>query len=245
LVLNCRKSEFMAEEEKIVQMIIEKENWEEIIYYIINIENLDPWNVDLVKLSEKFLKFLQSVEEINFKIPAKIVFVAAILLRMKAEYLSIFEEEESEVEELLKEQKPFAELGIDPNLVQLGYPMRRIPKRQVTLEELITALKKALAVKERREVRARIWRERLAANVEIVEEDIEVRIQKILKDIDDLLEKSKREYVAFSELVKDWKKDKVIEKFVPLLHLEQDEKISTEQEDFFKEIYISKKIKQS
>ena len=56
-------------------------------------------------------------------------------------------------------------------------------------------------------------RERLAANIEIVEEDIEVRIQKILNELDELLEKSKKDYVAFKELVKDWKCDKVIEKF--------------------------------
>jgi chromatin segregation and condensation protein Rec8/ScpA/Scc1 (kleisin family) len=93
----------MTEEENILKIIIEKQSWEEIIYYVVNVENLDPWNIDLVKLTNGFLKFLHEAKELDFRIPAKIVFVAAILLRLKSNYLSIFEEEEPE-ENL--EQKP-------------------------------------------------------------------------------------------------------------------------------------------
>src|SRR3989344_644364 len=148
----------MTEEENILKMIIEKESWEEIIYYIVNVENLDPWNVDLVKLTDRFLNFINNVKELDFRIPAKIVFVVAVLLRLKADNLSIFVEKESAVEEVLREQRPFEQLGIDPNLVKLGYPMKRIPKRQVTLDELMTALRKALVVQEKKEIRRKLWR---------------------------------------------------------------------------------------
>ncbi len=230
----------MAEEENILQTIIEKESWEDVIYYIVSVEKIDPWNVDLVKLTDGFLKFLRSVQDIDFRIPAKIVFVAGILLRLKSDYLSIFEEKEDEISELLKEQKPFAELGIDPNLVQLGYPMKRIPKRQVTLEELMGALRKAAAVKEKKEVRRKIWRGQVEAQVVAEEEGIEVRIEKLMNDIDELTEKLQGKKLDFKRLVEEWKRDKVVEKFVPLLHLEQDQKITTEQEDFFREIFITK-----
>ena len=86
----------MTEEENILKMIIEKESWEEIIYYIVNVENLDPWNVDLVKLTDRFLNFINNVKELDFRIPAKIVFVVAVLLRLKADNLSIFVEKEKE-----------------------------------------------------------------------------------------------------------------------------------------------------
>jgi segregation and condensation protein A len=130
----------MNREENILQLILQKESWEEVIYHIVSIENLNPWDIDLVKLADSFLNFIQKIQELDFRIPAKIVFVAAILLRLKADYLSLFEEEES-VEEIAKTQ-PFVDLGIDPNLIQLGVPIRRIPKRQVTIEELINALRK-------------------------------------------------------------------------------------------------------
>jgi segregation and condensation protein A len=225
----------MTEEENILQMIIQKESWEEVIYYIVSLEKLDPWDVDLVKLTDSFLKFIRSVEELDFRIPAKIVFVAAVLLRLKADYLSFFEEKEEVLEEA---QKSFVDLGIDPNLIQLGYPIKRIPKRQVTLEELIYALKKALAVRERKIERKRIWQAQLQA--EIGEEDISKRIDEMLKEIDELMKKLKKTKLEFRRIVKKWNRDQIVDKFVPLLHLEQNQKIQTEQEDYFKEIFISK-----
>ncbi len=228
-------------EENILKTIIEKESWEDVIYYIVSLEQLNPWDVNIVKLTESFIKFIRNANEtVDFRIPAKVVFVAAILLRLKADYLSIFEEEEESVEEMLKEDKPFAELGIDPNLVQLGYPVRRSPKRQVTLEELIVALRKALAVNERKEERVKVARRQLQI-VTVAEEDITVRTEKMLKEIGDLMEKLHKDKIEFSQIVKEWKKDKIIEKFVPLLHLESDGKVVGEQENFFKEILISKK----
>ena len=235
-----KQTEQKSEEENILKTIIEKESWEDVIYYIVSLEQLNPWDVSLVKLTESFIKFIKNAEGLDFRIPAKVVFVAAILLRLKADYLSIFEEEEESVEDMLKEDKPFAELGIDPNLVQLGYPMRRAPKRQVTLEELIVALRKALAVRERKEERVKIIRRQLEI-VDVVEEDITIRTEKIMKEIDHLMNKLHRDKIEFSQIVKEWKRDKVIEKFVPLLHLEHDGKIVGEQEDWFKEILISKK----
>lgn len=226
--------------ENILKTILEKESWEDVIYYIVSVENIDTWNVDLVKLSESFLKFVRSVKDLDFRIPAKIVFVSAILLKLKADYLSIFDEEETVVDQMLKEGKPFEELGIDPNLAQLGYPMKRIPKRQVTLEELMTALKSAVKVKERKEMRRRLWRERVEQNIDVTE-GIEQRTERIMGSIDDLIAKSEGGKIDFRNVVKDWKRDKIVEHLLPVLHLEQEQKIETEQEDFFKDIMIKKK----
>ena len=226
----------MSEEENILQLIIQKENWEEVIYHIVSIENLDPWDIDLVKLTESFLNYINRIKELDFRIPAKIVFVAAVLLRLKADYLSIFEEEET-IEEVAKE-KPFVDLGIDPNLIQLGVPMKRIPKRQVTLDELIKALKKALAVRERKEKRIKLWRRRLRMN--ITEEDITKKIEHIMNEINELMHKMKKNKLKFSQIVEEWNRDQIIDHFVPLLHLEKNEKVRTEQEEFFKEIWITK-----
>jgi len=227
----------MTEEENILKLILEKENWEEVIYHIVSIEHLDAWNIDLVKLTESFLKFMKKMEELDFRVPARVIFVAAVLLRLKADYLSIFEEEET-IEQVAQQQQ-LVDLGIDPNLIQLGVPMRRMPKRQITLDELMDALRKAVVVRERRVERRRMWRAKLAAN--IAEEDIVKRIERMMTEIDELMKRMNTDKVGFSEIVKKWKREKIIEKFIPLLHLENDRKIQTEQEDYFKEIYISKK----
>jgi len=227
----------MTEEENILQLVLEKENWEEVIYHIVSIEKLDPWNIDLIKLTDSFLRYMKRIEELDFRVPARVVFVAAVLLRLKADYLSIFEEEET-IEQIAQQQP--VDLGIDPNLVQLGLPMRRIPKRQITLDELIVALRKAITVREKRVERRRIWRERLA--LQVTEEDITKRIEEMMHEIDELMSKMRSEKVGFSQIVKNWERKRIVEKFVPLLHLENDRKIETEQEDYFKEIWIRKRI---
>jgi segregation and condensation protein A len=229
----------MNQEENILKTIIEKESWEEIIYHIVSVENLDPWDIDLIKLTQGFIKFIRTAQELDFRIPAKIVFVVAILLKLKADYLSIFEEKESKVEEALKEEKPFEDLGIDPSLAVFAHPIKRIPKRQVTLDELIKALKKALEVHERKIKRRISLQARLRAEVSV--EDAAQKIEKVLREIEEALEKTKREKIEFREIVEEWRRDTIVEHFIPLLHLEQNEKIQTEQPEIFKEIWITKK----
>jgi|FaiFalDrversion3_1042247.scaffolds.fasta_scaffold10145_2 segregation and condensation protein A len=228
----------MTEEENILKIIIEKQSWEEIIYYVVNVENLDPWNIDLVKLTNGFLKFLHEAEELDFRIPAKIVFVAAILLRLKSNYLSIFEEEEPE-ENL--EQKPMI-YEEPPELLALGIPLKRVPKRQITLEELINALRKALAVKERKEARRERLKKELQARI-VEEEDIEKRLEKLMMEIDKLIKELNISRIEFRRIVKKWDTKNIVYNFVPLLHLEQKEKIITEQEKWFEEIFIRKREK--
>jgi chromatin segregation and condensation protein Rec8/ScpA/Scc1 (kleisin family) len=228
----------MVEEENLLKMVLEKESWEEVIYQIVSLEQIDPWDVDLIKLTEGFLRFIRSSKQLDFRIPAKIIFVAAILLRLKSDYLSIFEEQ-SAVEEVLEKEKPLVDLGIDPNLVKLGLPMKRIPKRQVTLDELIVALKKALTVRERKVERKHRIRARLRAELR-AEEDITKRIEKIMADIENRMKGSGKGKLRFRDLVEKWERSEVVDHFIPILHLEKNQKISTEQEEFFKEILISK-----
>jgi segregation and condensation protein A len=230
----------MNQEENILKTIIEKESWEEIIYHIVSVENLDPWDIDLIKLTQGFIKFIRSAQELDFRIPAKVIFVAAILLKLKADYLSIFEERESKIEEAIKEEKPFEDLGIDPNLAIFAHPIKRIPKRQVTLDELISALRKALEVRERKIRRRLEMQARLRKEV-TVEEDITKKIDKILKEIEEALAKKGSEKIEFREIVEIWERNQIVEHFVPLLHLEQNGKVETEQPEVFKEIWITKK----
>jgi len=232
----------VVEEESLLKMVLEKENWEEILYQIVSLENIDPWDVDLVKLTEGFLRFIRSVEELDFRIPAKIVFVAAILLRLKSDYLSIFEER-SAVEEALDKEKVLPDLGIDPNLIKLGVPIKRIPKRQVTLDELIVALKRALDVRERKVERVQRIRSRLRDELK-AEEDIVRRIEKVMDEIEERMKAAGKigpdGKLNFRDIVEQWTREQIVEHFIPILHLEKSQKISTEQAEFFKEIFISK-----
>ena len=229
----------MVEEDSILQMVLEKQSWEEVLYHIVSLENIDPWNVNIVKLTEGFIRFIKDADHLDFRIPAKIVFVAAILLKLKSDYLAIFQEQ-SAVDEALASERPFEDLGIDPSLIKLGVPIKRIPKRQVTLDELVVALKRALEVREKKVERVQRIRTRLRRELK-AEEDITKRIEKIMADIENRMKTSGNGKLSFRDIVANWERDEIVGHFIPILHLEKNEKIETEQEEFFKEILISKK----
>jgi chromatin segregation and condensation protein Rec8/ScpA/Scc1 (kleisin family) len=223
--------ETQVSEENLLKVIIEKESWEEIIYYIVNIEKIDPWNVNIARLCDGFINFLRKVKELDFRIPAKVVFVAAILLRMKAEYLMWREEEK--IEEKEEEIPEF--FDIRPEMLKLAYPVKRIPRRQITLDELIIALKKAMEVEKRRKERKEVLLQRLQKGIDL-EEDVERRIQIVLRKIEDLYFKKSK--VEFRDIVDKWERSEIVKNFLPILHLEKNKEIKTEQQDFFKEIWI-------
>ena len=65
----------------------EQLSWQAIIYDLINSEQLDPWDIDLVLLTNKYLERVKKLEEENFFVSSKVLFAAALLLRIKSEIL--------------------------------------------------------------------------------------------------------------------------------------------------------------
>jgi segregation and condensation protein A len=229
------------EEQNLLEMIIKEESWEELIYNIVSYEGMDPWDVDIIKLADSFLKYIEGVKTLDFRIPAKVVLVAAILLKLKSEVLSPLKAEEMEyfpasgltVDEFQQIREELSKLSLKP-------PIERHVKRKVTLDELIDALNKAMKVEEKKETVKRVLGKRLKAEIG-EEEDIEVRINELMSEIDGLLSKLKSEKVEFSKIVEKWERDEIVRHFMPLLYLSSRGKVETEQEEFFKEILISKR----
>ena len=57
----------------ILELIISGSDFQTVLKEIIIEEGLDPWNIDIVKLSDALLKYLAQLEEINFRIPARFI----------------------------------------------------------------------------------------------------------------------------------------------------------------------------
>src|SRR3989338_9543294 len=67
-----------------IDTLIESElSWREIICEII--KDMDPWNIDIAELSTKYSKKVDSMKEMDFRIPANVVIVSAVLLRIKSD----------------------------------------------------------------------------------------------------------------------------------------------------------------
>lgn len=215
-------------EEKVIHTIVTGSDWQDVLASLITEEGMDPLKIDIVQLASAFTNYLQRVKTFDFRIPARFILIAAILLRMKAELLL---EEEKERER--SKQEAVAKIDIE-SVPQLLPPMLRKTTRKVTLNELVSALQKAFDFKEKKEERKVRLRRRIENLIE-EEEDIELRIKIIYDSI------IKKNETTFSALVPAWRKKEIVETFLPILYLSNRGKITCSQEEFFKEIYIKLK----
>ncbi len=224
--------------------------WQNIIYDLINQEGMDPWNIDVSQIAVKFISKLKELKEMNFRLSGKIVLASALLLKIKSDRLlntdlvafdSLMAGTDEDAMEMLEE------LSQDITTLdgeQLPRLIPRIPqprKRKVSVFDLVEALEKALKVEGRRK--------------QYIMPDVQVKvplksrdITLIIKDIYDKVLSffdSSSEQLTFEQLIpSDSKEDKVFT-FVPLLHLENQDKIDLRQKQHFGEIGIrlSKQVK--
>ena len=66
--------------------------YEGVIKDIIKQQGINPWDLDLDKLISEYMKFIKKIERIDFRICGKFILTAAILLKMKSDYLILKEE---------------------------------------------------------------------------------------------------------------------------------------------------------
>lgn len=233
-------------EDRIYNILIKKDEvtWQTIIYDLIKSGEIDPWNIDVSKLAAKYLQTIKNLQEHSFFISGKMVLASSLLLRMKSDrlingYIAEFDSVlYPPAEDLLAEAEADYKYAIDgkeyPRLL-LKTPQTR--KRQVTLNELMKALEKALEVDERRRIR-RLYEEPL------IEEAV---MPKNFYNISDLIKSiyekvvymfSKKEILLFTDLLENETKEDKVLTFIPLLHLDNQQKVELTQEQPFGEIKI-------
>ncbi len=204
--------------------IMENGTWEDLLIYIVEVEKLDAEKLDLIKFIDSFLNYLKIAKELDFRIPAKILYIAVLLLKLK--FKLYFEEEKKEIIEIPK---------IDLSQVQLNVPIKRFPILHVTLQDLINALKKALKQKEKKELRKTM---QINFKPKFKFEEIDL----ILSDVENKLNVlfQQKEKIEFKEILDKCDSEEIALKLFCVLNLEMKNKIVTEQEEPFKEIWIFK-----
>jgi chromatin segregation and condensation protein Rec8/ScpA/Scc1 (kleisin family) len=235
------------QEEKILDFITSEYSWEQVVYKIIAWEGLDPWNLDLKVLSKSFLDYVAALKSMDFKIPAKYIIIASVLLRMKAdhlqylgdlvqgEYIEPGMEGEAENGEMIDEE---IEGSLDKfEINPISVPPHRQPRRKIVVDELMRALKSALRTSERRALR----KSRRRKKISIRDDNISARISSLYQRINDMLSRIKKDEVKFRNVVNKWEKKEVVDSFMPLVFLDHQKKVHTRQEEMFEEIYIKKR----
>lgn len=234
-----------VKQDQIQNLLFSREiGWQEIIYDLINTEQLDPWDVNITILTDKYLQKIEELEETDFFISSKVLLAAALLLRIKSEIL--LNKYIKSIDEVLfgkKEQKKYFMEKIEleeeiPTLI----PRSPIPRfKKVTLKELMESLNKAITTENRR-IKKEIINTNALRESAISLPRRNFSIKNKIRDIYETLlkhfkEDEARRKISYTNFVGDNKEEKIIS-FSPLLYLENQKKIWLEQQEHFGEIYI-------
>ncbi|MEK6915286.1 MAG: hypothetical protein AABW89_01950 [Nanoarchaeota archaeon] len=217
-------------------------SWQAIIYDLINSEQLDPWDIDLSILANKYILKVHELEEADFFISSKVLLAASLLLRLKSEL--VLSRDLRSLDDILygkKEEKTYSQerIELDEDIPEL-IPRTPLPRhKKVSLQELILALSKAISTENRRETKALILKQHeLNAYLPIPKRlfNIQDKIKGVYSKIKKMFI-GRDERIAFSELSSMDYEERLLT-FISLLHLDTQQKIWLEQDGHFEEIWV-------
>ncbi len=236
----------------------------EILVKLAENGDIDPKNVDIIDVTDKFLRAIAAAPKENLRQSGKILFHASVLLRMKAEAL---------LAEMSAELPPLDDdfLDFDENGDGLIYDSRRqIAGRQITLQDLERALVRRTNTQRNRQRKVTLQQLiealREAERIEKERADrkprarIDLADQHEVRDVDDILdlacdedidktilrvEHILLEYTKSGDLIPMLllikhlgEHNDWVDAFLAVLFLSNAGKITLEQEEFYGPLYL-------
>lgn len=234
-----------VKQEQIHDILFNREiGWQDIIYDLINTEQLDPWDINITILTDKYLDKISTLEEADFFVSSKVLLAASLLLRIKSEIL--LNKYIRSIDEILfggveVKRHELERIELDEEIPEL-MPRSPIPRfKKVTLQELMESLNKAIVTENRR-----IKREIVNSNalrevgISLPKKKISItdKIRDIYSNLMSYFEKEEQaKKISFTEFIGTEKEERIIS-FYPLLQLENQKKVWLDQANHFEEIYI-------
>ena len=227
----------------------------EILVQMAERGEIDPWNIDIVEVTDRFLSELERRKELDLRISGRTLFYAAILLRMKSDHLEQLAQEVDisfDNDEIPDESDDF-DFDIDGEVSGRLGPVdrlereikRRLERKQfrrhpITLYELITELKNAEKEERRRQRLNSYGPDEYFDADDVVsiahEEGYQEAAFRVLSCCTDACPGSER--IALTELTEKlgWS---IPEVYIPLLFLMFEGDILMEQEEFLGDLFIT------
>lgn len=194
---------------------------------------IDPWNIDVIDVTDKFLRKIEEARKLDLRISARVLLYAAILVRMKSDVIApqpLMNDEDVDVEiiEDLEELDEIDELSIEKLLIT----QRRRVKKICTLKDLIEELKRAEAIEKRKKRRRKVD---LNFVISIPhDESLEEKILEVENFLMKLLQRN-RSVTLFSIANT---REKILDYYISLLHLVKRGKFQISQKEFYGDIEI-------
>lgn len=230
----------------------------EILVQMAKAGKIDPWNIDIIDVTDKYLSHLFEIKAQNLRATSKTLLFASILLRLKSnvlegnDILNFEEQQEDDYEilddEIIENYEPPRNNVISFNeVLQRRTSVKINRNRTVTLKDLIKQLEfyekleKKHSLKQLQERSKR----RVQSYANLSAEDIvnlahEEFIENSVKSIQLKLEKifNKNEKVELNELISIGMNK--VAAYLAILFLTADGKCDIEQNEFYSDLYVVK-----
>ncbi len=223
--------------------------WQTILYDLVRKEGMDPWDVDISLIAQRYIQLIRDLKDHDFRLSGKVLLAAAILLKLKSSKL--VDEDIGELDRLIRGEESTDDLLFEEPIAP--YPREdmgdislipRTPqprKRKVSIFDLVKALEKALEVKHRR-VHNHMPPAPLAQHKK--SRDITELIRDIYGKIRVFFGAQPMGRLTFQNLLPSESREDKVHTFIPLLHLSQQRKVDLEQKVAFGEIGITLAVKE-
>lgn len=240
------------QQDQVYNLIIQEDDisWKSVLFDLVKTEQMNPWDIDLVMLTKKYLEAIKRMKQLDLRVSGKVLLAAAYLLKLKSARLLGHDIDEldrlfARTTETDQDGSFFSEFGNElfnvNQRLDSEQPMLipRTPQprtRKISIYDLAEALQKAMEVKKRK-----VLRDYPTFNIEIPKKKVDISqvIRDVYGKIKEFFFKTKKEKLTFNHLLpSDSREDKVYT-FIPLLHLDNQRKINLFQQQHFGEIEIN------
>ena len=230
----------------------------EILVQMAKSGKIDPWNIDIIDVTDKYLSHLFEIKAQNLRATSKTLLFASILLRLKSNVLEgndilDFEEHPEDDYEILDDEiienyePPKNNVISFSEVLQRRTSVKVNRNRTVTLKDLIRQLEfyEKLEKKQSLKNLQQQAQRRVRSYANLTAEDIvnlahEEFIENSVKSIQQKLEKIfvKDEKVELNELISIGMNK--ITAYIALLFLTADGKCDLQQDEFYSDLYVVK-----
>lgn len=228
--------------------VVVKPTWREFLVDLVQSRQMDPWDIDITAVADAYLQRVHELQALDLRVPANVILACALMLKFKAESISL-EAPNDEPEEYYEETRQL----IAEDIPELVYRANRARRRKVTLSELLDAVEQVMKKGPRQNLVTAMPRELSIDLPELDMDEIMARVYAYANEIKDA-----ENLVTFKELVKlerehtislngssqtmikqfDGPAERVVYYLLPVLHLAQDRKVAAWQDETFGEIFI-------
>jgi segregation and condensation protein A len=211
--------------------LIDQPAWKTILIELVKSNKMDPWNIDVSLLTQKYLEKIEQLETSSLRVPANAILACAILVKTKSKQLkltSVDEDEDEEKEKITDEQREMLMEEL-PDLMA----SRSVREGKISLDELVESIEGI--------IQQTTPSKRNERNIPRMELDFDTTsIEDRLEEVYDLIKSrvDSQNLVMFNDLLENNDSESKINIFLPVLFLMNSGKLLAYQEDFFGDIFV-------